>query len=639
MASISMLPMTLVNKIAAGEVIERPSSVLKELMENSLDAGAGRVSVELEDGGKKLIRVVDNGCGMTKDDLALACLAHATSKLKTEDDLYAIGTLGFRGEALASVAAVSQLEILSRPADQIEGGRLAVTAGQVEPVTPAAAPVGTSITARNLFFNTPARRKFLRTTNTELGHITEQFIRIALANTAAQMILEHNGRRLYDLPADQSLLERIAALFGNELADGLIAIRPDTRYAHIGGFIAPPRHSRASAQGQYIFLNGRYIRDRFISHAVREAYRGLMEASRQPVVFLFITLDPHEVDVNVHPTKIEVRFANSNLIHSQVLAAIRDRLLSTDLTPAGTITAAVSSLPAQAPAGQADAAPENQQSAIINQIGNPALDDQSNSPNRPAGQADSQRQERVRQAVADFFKSAKSSGASLGDQRTEPRWPGRDISPPCENTPSPVSTPPADALPESDIDRFLQIHNQYVVVQQTDGILIIDQHALHERIIYEQLFEQFSRGPLETQRRLIPETIEAGPQQMAAVENASDLLKQLGILLEPFGPRTLAVQGYPPILDKLPVAQFTSDLLDLLVEHSDRVSREELVHRVLDMIACKAAVKAGDPLNEQEIKSLLSQRDRVERSSNCPHGRPTTLKLTLSQLEKQFKRT
>ncbi|KPK76622.1 MAG: hypothetical protein AMJ79_05950, partial [Phycisphaerae bacterium SM23_30] len=326
MAKIIRLPQHLINKIAAGEVVERPASVLKELLENSLDAGALRIAVEVEDGGKKLIRVSDDGAGMTADDLELAVAPHATSKITTEDDLYAIGTFGFRGEALPSIASVSQMEIVSRCHDTIEGAKLEISGSKLRPVAPAAAAAGSVVSVSNLFFNTPARRKFLRTTNTEMGHLTEQFTRIALAHTEVHLSLTHNGRNVYELPAGQSLRERIAILFSSELADNLLPIRRQDRGIEVTGVIAPPRQSRSGSQWQYIFLNGRHIRDRFISHAIREAYRGLLEINRQPIAFIFLQLEPHRVDVNVHPAKTEVRFADSNAIHSQVLAAIRDRL-------------------------------------------------------------------------------------------------------------------------------------------------------------------------------------------------------------------------------------------------------------------------------------------------------------------------
>jgi len=631
MAKIAVLPPHLVNKIAAGEVIERPASVLKELLENSLDAGAARITVEIEDGGRKLIRITDNGCGMTAEDLALSCEPHATSKIHIEDDLYAIRTLGFRGEALASIASVSQMEIVSRQADSLEGAKLEINGIDRGAVAPSAAAPGTVIAVRNLFFNTPARRKFLRTANTEMAHISEQFSRIALANTDIHMTLHHNGRLLYDLPAGQTLTQRVAALFSGELAESLLPVKRSGGGVEVWGMIAAPRFSVANAQTQYVFLNGRYIRDKFIGHAIREAYRGLMDPNRYPAAFVFLKMDPGEVDFNVHPSKVEVRFANSNAVHSQVLAALRDRLLSTDLSvPLGSDTLNISG------GGNLFGEPETA--------------------------AGGSSQQSIRQAMADFFKShpAPSEPHSL---------PSRDISIPRDApTPTeiPVHTPfsrplaaietfadnkrpepiakyrysAADSEPDAEPSgRFLQVHNSYLVTESNDGILIIDQHALHERVIYEQLTRQLEAGPLPCQRCLIPETLEVTDSQMAAWENSQPLLQKLGILAEPFGPRTLAIQGFPPVLDAVSSQQFLRDLLQRVAGAAGPVEPEHLMHEILDMMACKAAVKAGDSLNDQEIASLLRQRAQVERSSNCPHGRPTTLRLTLDQLAKQFKRT
>jgi len=638
MAHIKVLSTQLINKIAAGEVVERPASVVKELMENSLDAGAARINVEIEDGGKKLIRISDNGCGMNPDDLALACASHATSKITADEDLFSIVTLGFRGEALASIASVSHLDIVSRPADSIEGARIEISGGSQSPLTPTAASYGTVITIRNLFFNTPARRKFLRTTNTEMGHITEQFTRIALAHTEAQFSLMHNGRKIHDLPAGQTLQERIGSLFTPELAQNLMDVHRKDPQLEISGLIAHPHQSRTGTQWQYVFLNGRHIRDRFIGHAIRESYRGLIEINRQPVVFLFLKMPPDTVDVNVHPAKTEVRFANSNLVHSQVLAALRDRLLSTDLTVSM----------------QTDkfAQPHNQPSSAAT-----------------TSESTQEHQQRVRQAMADFFKSipppAQPPAAATKASPTAPSYnsqgqatlPLAEQSPPVD-TSAPTFMPPADTSaaagttattndsiapfePQNttDLNTVLQIHNAYLVTQNEDGLIIIDQHALHERILYEKLSRQFNQGRLARQRRLIPEVIDVTAAQIAAMENHSELLLELGIEMEQFGPSSIAIQSFPVLLEKASPAEFVGDLLDMLIEQAGQTTRPELIHHVLDMMACKAAVKAGDPLSESEIRALLTQRHLIEQPGTCPHGRPTTISLSLAELEKQFKRT
>jgi len=648
MAKIAVLDKHLINKIAAGEVVERPASVVKELLENCLDAGADRISVEIEDGGKKLIRITDNGGGMDAADLKLAFAPHATSKIAADDDLFDIRTLGFRGEALASIASISQIEAVSRCRDAIEACRLLITGGQADEITPCAAAEGTTIAVRNLFFNTPARRKFLRTTSTEMGHITEQFTRIALAHPAVQMSLAHNGRLLYDLTARQGLQERIAVLFSRELADGLLPIRRSDRGIDVSGLVARPSHARAGAQWQYVFLNRRYIRDRFLSHAIREAYRGMMEINRCPVVFLFLQMDPKSVDVNVHPTKIEVRFADSNTVHSQTLAAIRDKLLSSDLS----VTIPNKSFAHTAPDSFGEPQPEPDQ------------------PDRPPAAAETheQRQQRIRQAMADFFKSAPPTPPSRPAAPMPPASynvprpftpPAAPEKPAAVFTPTPQprfdlpdsetltrpqnpttpTTPAASAQPPRRSPRFLQVHNSYLVTENQDGIVIIDQHALHERVIYEKLHNQLQQGKLLSQRSLIPEIIDVTAEQMALIEHSRGLLEDLGILLEPFGPSSVAVQGFPVLLERLSPVAFIADLLDTLAAQSGPLSREEIYHDILDMMACKAAVKAGNPLDDAEIEALLSRLDTVDRSGNCPHGRPTTIRLSLAQLEKQFKRS
>ncbi|MBN1491673.1 MAG: DNA mismatch repair endonuclease MutL, partial [Phycisphaerae bacterium] len=332
MAIIHVLPDLLVNRIAAGEVIERPASAVKELLENSIDSEATRIELTVEDGGRRLIRVTDNGSGMGPDDVALCVVPHATSKIDCEDDLFAIGTMGFRGEALASIGAVSELHVVSRRREAEAGCEVCVAGDKVEGPKVVGAPVGTTVEVRSLFFNVPARQKFLRTAQTEFGHIVEQVARVALAHPRIEFRVVHNGREAYRLPASDSLRTRVADFYGSELAESLIAVRREERGVTVGGCVAAPAQSRSARRWEYTFLNGRFIRDRFVQHAVREAYRGLIDPNRFPVTFLTLTMEPSDVDVNVHPTKIEVRWRDSNLIHSAVLAALRDTFLQRDLT-------------------------------------------------------------------------------------------------------------------------------------------------------------------------------------------------------------------------------------------------------------------------------------------------------------------
>ncbi len=626
MPKIAILPQHLANKIAAGEVIERPASVVKELLENSIDSGAQDIQIDIEDGGKKLIQITDNGSGIDQEDLVLAVTPHATSKIKTDDDLFAISSFGFRGEALASIASVSQMEITSCTSDNHEGAKLEITGPEIDAPIPAGAKKGTVISVRNLFYNTPARRKFLRTTNTEMSHISEQFTRIAMANPSIHLTLTHNGRTLHDLAANQPLRERIGKLFSRDLTDNLIPIHRNDRDIEISGLIAPPQHSRVNTQWQYIFLNNRYIRDRFIGHAIKESYRGLMEINRSPIVFLFIQIAPDQVDVNVHPAKAEVRFADSNAVHSQVLAAIRDKLLSSDY---------------KVKLNLEHAEDKNEESD---------------------SQTKGDRQEKTRQAMVDFFKNNSPNTTPSSQhavipkpshftQQAEPvthhsQQPkiinNVDVSEDDETIMDKTSQQPRDVLfsemPVSQID-YIQIHNSYLVTETDEGLMIVDQHALHERYMFEQLWQQSTKGPLESQRCLIPETLDVTEEQMACLQDSSDLMEKLGIIVEQFGPKTVAIQGFPILLDKLSPKDFLADLLDLLIEQVGHVSQEQAMHKILDMMSCKAAIKAGDSLTPQEIKELLIKKDQVERSNNCPHGRPTSVHLSLKQLEKEFKRT
>jgi len=602
MATIQPLPDLLVNKIAAGEVIERPASVVKELLENALDAGATRISLTIEDGGKKLIRVTDNGSGIAADQLDLAVMPHATSKISSEEDLFRIHTMGFRGEALASIGSVAHLNIKSRASEASEGAEIHVAGEEIQSRTAAGCPIGTTIEVRDLFFNVPARRKFLRGAGTESGHVQEQFARVALPNPQVEFELFNGSRQVKHLPRCEDMRERIGAFHGTEIAQDLIRIERDERGLRIVGYAAKPAQNRASGKWQYVFLNGRYIRDRYVQHAVKEAYRGLMEHDRFPVVFLSLGIDPEQVDINVHPTKIEVRWQDSNMIHSQVLSALRETFLQHDLTPA------LSARRAAAPLS-----PE-------------------------------QRLEE-RRRIADFFKQAtpgSAPGAAGGTPAPTPTASVSmaDLAMRFQGGSDAASAPaePAIATEPAPVP-VLQLHRTYLVTETEEGMLIIDQHALHERIIYDQLQQRIASGTLEAQRLLIPETIEMTSEQVSVLQDHHALLQKLGIDFTLYGETTVAVQSFPSVLHNSAITPFVKDLADRLAEKGNKPHTEVLIHEVLDMMACKAAVKAGDPLTDDEMRGLIQQRDVVGKSSNCPHGRPTTLRFSLADLERQFKRT
>ena len=636
--AIQVLPAHLVNKIAAGEIIERPASVVKELVENSIDAGADRVDVAIADGGRKLIQVTDNGCGLSPEDLALAFRPHATSKLAGEDDLFAIATLGFRGEALASIASISHARIQTRRREDAGGCEVEASGQTVGQVRPCPAAPGTTITIRDLFFNTPARRKFMRTATTEIGHIAEQLTRLALPHPQVAFTLKHNDREMKNLPAAPGTAQRATDLFGQELGEALLPIvRRGGGKVTVAGLVAPPAGARATGKWQYFFLNGRYIRDRLLSHALREAFRGRIDPNRWPAAFVFIQVQPADVDVNVHPTKIEVRFQDSQAVHGEVLAALKETLARAELNP-GAKVASVTPMPGAT--GQRAA------TEIANEPGYEG----------PEQLAD-QRRASLRDALADFFKSAPTPQAKLDFPTQPPRsWQTpRSTShapagsgEPAEPAGLHVAEPPqrdqapkaAISVPQPEGTVAMQMHNSYLVIQTPDGLEIIDQHALHERILYNELRARLADGRLAGQRMLIPATFSVCAAEAALLEQHADLLGRLGIEVSPFGPNTMAVQQFPSLLAGRGVspAEFLRELLDRLAE-DETLDSERLLEDVLALMSCKAAVKAGDPLTDQEIDSLLERARQAEKSSACPHGRPTTLRLTLKDLEKQFHRT
>ena len=596
---IQQLSPALVNRIAAGEVIERPASVVKELLENALDAGATRIVIEIEDGGRQLIRITDDGHGIPPGDLPLAFASHATSKLLDDDDLFRIDTMGFRGEALASIGSVSHSRIVSRTGESDAiAHEIQNRGGEISELLPASANVGTSVEVRNLFFNVPARRKFLKGTQTEFGYISETVLRTALPYPFVEFRLMHHGRLSLHLPIVADPEQRMLAGWPDEFAQGRMQVDTGDSAYRLRGIIGLPEAARPLLRYQHVYLNGRPIRDKSIQHALREAYRGLTEPGRHPATVLMLTVPPGEVDVNVHPTKSEVRFRDSGRIHGLVMASVRERLLGSNLAPRAV--------------ARAD-----------------AVDD----PVRA----------NMQERLAAFFRGSLAGGVveEVAPKTVGPVLPMAEL-PAIVAKPQAVRMPafvPATVSPMNGNAPAMQLHNSYLVAESEDGLVIIDQHALHERIMFEELLARVTGGPLESQRMLIPRTLPATPRQMAMLEQIQPLLQRLGIDVSPFGPDVVAVQAFPSFLDKLDPCDFVGELLDRGETDLLELREEELLHEVLDMMSCKAAVKAGDPLTPAEIEALLSRRELIDRSSNCPHGRPTTLRLSLRDLEKQFKRT
>jgi DNA mismatch repair protein MutL len=665
MATIRQLPQSVINKIAAGEVVERPASVVKELVENSLDAGAKRIEVAVAQGGMDLVRIVDDGVGMPAEQLPLAVASHATSKLVSADDLFRVNTLGFRGEALASIAEVSHFTLRSRTADATAGAELEVIAGDHRPVVPCGCPTGTVIEVRNLFVNTPVRRKFLRSTQTEMGHVTEAFTRLALASPHVHFVLRHNDRMVYDLPPSQDWRERIGSFFGPELRDSLIWIESVDDPIRLAGYVAHPSQSRTSTRMQYLFLNGRYVRDRALQHALAESYRGLLLTGRYPISFLCFDMPADMVDVNVHPTKLEVRFQDGGRLYSQLLGTIRTKFLTSDLTHAVA----------------ADRIAQPSASFAANSAAQTAFETNGAAPPTPAGSAfvdwaKSELSARQPLSAPDALASSiparptsslidgpllelvplerhwepaganeeplpndSAAGHDAGtrfdlhdaDERT-PAWNLRPHGPgfAAEQAIGAYAAPATQAV---------QIHNRYLVTESAEGVLVIDQHALHERVLYEQFRTKVLAGALETQSLLVPEPVDLSPAEAAAALEQSELLAQLGIRIEPFGGGTVLVSSYPAMLKAANPAALLRDMVELLVSGARAPERRDLLDELLHMMSCKAAVKAGDSLTPAEIEALLAQRHLAQDTHHCPHGRPTALVFTREDLDRQFMRT
>ncbi|MDH5824261.1 DNA mismatch repair endonuclease MutL [Luteimonas sp. RD2P54] len=602
--SIRQLPDTLINQIAAGEVVERPASVVKELVENALDAGATRVDVDLEEGGVRLVRIRDDGGGMAPGDLPLAVSRHATSKIASLDDLEAVATLGFRGEALPSIASVSRLRIVSRRAADEHGAALAVDGGRVGEVTPKPHPQGTTVEVRDLFFNVPARRKFLRAERTELGHIEEWLRSLALARPDVELRVSHNGKPARRYRGGGALFsdERLHETLGAEFAKHALRVEHEGAGLRLHGWIAQPAYSRASADQQYLYVNGRAIRDRSVAHAVRQAYADVLYHGRQPAYVLFLELDPHRVDVNVHPAKHEVRFRDARLVHDFVYRSLHDALAGT--------RAGLQQAPAQAPGTQpAFAAGAGAGGAVSWQ---PSARDQS-------GLA--LRVEEARAGYAALYGAPGTGG---------PGAPAGAVA-----TPMPAHD---DAAPPPLGYALAQLHGIYILSQCADGLVVVDMHAAHERIGYEKLKAAHDSEGLRTQPLLVPQTVAVSEREAEVAERESATLAELGFEVTRAGPQSLLLRAVPALLAEGDTEALLRDVLADLREHgaSRRVAgaRDEL----LSTMACHGAVRANRRLTVPEMNALLRQMEETERSGQCNHGRPTWARFGLSEIDRWFMR-
>jgi len=637
---IQQLSPSVINKIAAGEVIERPASVVKEMLENSVDALATRIEVDIEQGGAELIRIVDDGEGIHPDDIQLAVASHATSKIAVADDLFSVQTMGFRGEALASISEVSQFRLRTKQRDQPMGTEFEVNGGVMKEPHACGCPDGTSIEIRQLFFNTPVRRKFLKRQATEFGHISEQFTRVALANPNLHMVLRHNGKTVHELPATHQLSERVELFFGSEVSKNLIWVEGESGGVRLWGYVAHPGQNKGTRKGQYLFLNGRWIQDRSLQHALGEAYRGLIMIGRHPIAFLFLELSPDMVDVNVHPTKSEVRFVDSQVLYRLILATLRNRFLTMELD--STIDVRRATTGGDGPAGPS---PEDLQQELVSWAKEQDPGTSGEALFKPSQLSAAQ----VTGSIPEFkpYPALPSMGASERSDHGQPS---------VESGANPDGTPPAlsaDGNPvramadASAVDRptgaaaeirAMQVHDCYLVVETTDGVTIIDQHALHERIMYEQLRRRVLAESVEVQKLLMPITIELSSREANTLLDHADLLKELGLHIEDFGGSTIALTGYPTLLAKADPKHLLREIGELLETTSRKVERRDLIDSLLHMMSCKAAIKAGHRLSFEEMESLLAQRHLCDDHHHCPHGRPTALKLSRDELDRQFGR-
>lgn len=532
MRSIRVLPNEVISRIAAGEVIERPASVVKELMENSIDAGADRIAVKIDKAGKRLIRVVDNGVGMSKEDLEMCVKRHATSKIYSLDELFSISTLGFRGEALPSIASVSKLRIISKPHNQLIGHKIEIEAGSFISLEETGAPDGTIVEVKDLFFNIPARRKFLRSERVEMSYLTDTFIRIALAYKGIHFSLEHGNKLLLNLPSTGDLIQRFCLIFGSELLDHIIEAKQSYKDLTLTIYLTTPEASRSKPDRIFFYVNGRNVRDKLIMKAVLDGYGERLAKGKYPQGMVFIDIDPKTVDVNVHPTKQQIRFQNESEVYEAVLSCIK----------------------------------------------------------------------KVFKIEQKYVFLSSSYLLEKEEQYS---------------------------FPEFSLPKIIgQIKNTYIICEDKEGIVLIDQHAAHERIIYERLKKGFVSGKIESQRLVEPYRIELSPTDAIKLSEKIDMFLDIGIEIKPFGGNTFLLLSFPSILKQINWKSFISDLLD------SPASLEE----VLKVMACHGAIKAGDKLNIQQMQSLIEELYRTELPQYCPHGRPVFKKITYLELEKMFMR-
>jgi len=587
MPSIKILPENLINKIAAGEVVERPASVVKELIENSIDAGATEIFIDIEQSGRRLIRITDNGSGMSREDARTAFERHATSKITSEPDLEKIRTMGFRGEALSSIASVAQVTMVTAQKGADAGTVIEIDGGTVKNIADAPAPQGTSLAVNHLFFNTPARLKFLKSPSTELSHIVSAVSHQAMARPDIRFRLVHNKKSVLELPSANGIRERAFQLHGSELSGNLIDFSGGRDTARVYGLLARPAFTRGDRTYQEFYINGRYVKNASLSHALYDAYADLIMRDRHPAGFIFIDLDPSLVDVNVHPSKAEVRFRNQSQIHDLVRDVVREALGGHGR-----------------PARQAD-------------IGSPL-----------SGQ---DHVDRVKEVIVDFTSSMTSIGA-----------PG--IRSGALHFDRPEGTGYITAQGEVDVPisavlyPLAQVHDSYIIAQSNEGMALIDQHAAHERVLFEKLQDQQSAGDMPVQDLLIPVSVEVGPAEQGLLNEFLPELRKLGFLVEEFGGGTFVIKAVPALMAGADCMRILIDIVDELKVHGKSGKLDALRDEVLSVMACHPAIKIHRKLSLQEMAGLIEDLFSCRMPHSCPHGRPTVVRFSMDEIRKMFKR-
>jgi DNA mismatch repair protein MutL len=580
--AIRPLSETLVSQIAAGEVVDRPASVVKELLENSLDAGATDIGVALAEGGVKQVRVTDNGAGIECEDLPMAFARHATSKIASLDDLERVGSLGFRGEALASIASVARVALLSRVAGEAKAFSINAEGGSVGTVQPAAHPLGTTVEVSDLYYNTPARRKFLKSQATELAHCEDAFTRAALSRPEVSFTLRHNGRVVTRL-APSGPARRVGEVLGPEFAQSMRPVEAIGSILKLSGFVGSPAYTRASRDAQFIYVNGRFVRDKLVSHALREAYRDVLHGERHPAYVLFLEIDPFAVDVNVHPAKIEVRFRDTHAVHQFVFHAVAKGL-------SGTAAETPAAMAAPVAVGQSI-------------------------------------QPRAGQAFLGLAQPVASYTAMFADARAETQSGVAGVSGGDSN---------ADEAPLG--FAIAQLHGIYILAQNQQGLILVDMHAAHERILYEKLKAALDLRAMNTQKLLIPSTFHADRLDVATVEEHGTTLNLLGFDVAAISPFALAVRAVPSMLAGADTTELARAVLRDIREYGASRVLTERRDELLGTMACHGAVRANRALTIPEMNALLREMEETERSGQCNHGRPTWFQMSLADLDKLFLR-